>query len=151
MKLLIGIVLFSVISVSGCALHKAPEVAVKTDPEFQAADRFVNEKQYTEAAAAYDKIAKESPATERGANALFAAAATHAYYENPRKDYLKAFQLFDEFLKSYPASDKFRDAQNWRAVLKTVLELKKENDRLNKSIEQLKKIDIRHEERRKGK
>jgi hypothetical protein len=34
-------------------------------------------------------------------------------------------------------------------VLRTVQELKKQNEHLNENIEELKQLDIRHEERRK--
>ncbi len=148
MKRFIMLMMVFLIGVSGCARFNAGE-AVDTD--FQTADQLVNNAKYDEAAAAYDKIAKESFGTERGAHALFLAAALPAYHDNPRKDYAKALQSFEEFLRIYPNSDKSRDAQNWRSLLKTILELKKENERLSKSIEELKRIDIRHEERRKGK
>jgi hypothetical protein len=36
-------------------------------------------------------------------------------------------------------------------VLRTVQELKKQNEHLNESIEELKQLDIMHEERRKEK
>jgi hypothetical protein len=61
-----------------------------------------------------------------------------------------ALQGFDEFLRVYPDNERAHDARNWRSVLKMVQELKKENEHLTKSIEELKRIDIRHEEQRKG-
>ncbi len=145
MKSFILIVL-AIVCFSGCA-----SFSPGADPEFRKADELVNAKKFGDAEAAYEKISKESRGTERGADALFFASVTYVYYDNPRKDYQKAFQSFDDFLRAYPNNKMARDAQNWRAILKTVLEMKKDNERLTKSIEQLKRIDIRHEERRKGK
>jgi outer membrane protein assembly factor BamD (BamD/ComL family) len=119
------------------------------DVDLENAGRFFREKKYSEAIAAYDKIAKDSPRSELGARALYDAAFTHAFYDNPHKDYVQALQGFEEFLREYPNSEKANDAQNWRSILKTVLELKKENEHLTKNIEELKRIDIRHEERRR--
>lgn len=81
-------------------------------------------------------------------DAQFEVAYLQAAYDNPAKDFAQALAGFNEFLWRYPNHAKARDAENWRAVLKLILDMKKENDRLNKSIEQLKKLDIRHEERR---
>jgi len=45
-------------------------------------------------------------------------------------------------LRLYPEHAKVNEAQNWLQVLKTL-------DHLNKNIEQLKRLDIKHEEKRK--
>jgi outer membrane protein assembly factor BamD (BamD/ComL family) len=140
------LVLLSALFLPGCAQFK-----FGWDADFARADRLAKERQYSEALAGYEKIAKESPGSKRSANALFAVASTHVFYDNPHKDYALALQEFDEFLRLYPNNEKARDARNWRTILKMVLELKKENEHLIGSIEQLKRVDIRHEERRKGK
>jgi len=81
-------------------------------------------------------------------DALFQAACLAAWYDNPRKDYALALQSFEDFLKRYPDHAKAQDARNWLELLKSILEARKENERLNRSIEQLKKLDIRYEEKR---
>ena len=149
MRRLLFLVLLLTCCFPACARYKADHT--DHDVGFENADRLFQEKKYSDAIAAYDKIAKDSPRSERGARALYDVAFTHAFYDNPHKDYVLALQGFDEFLRVYPNSEKARDAQNWRSVLKMVQELKKENGHLTKSIEQLKRIDIRHEERRKEK
>jgi outer membrane protein assembly factor BamD (BamD/ComL family) len=113
------------------------------------AGRLVKERRYAEALATYCKIAKESPASERGASALFACASVRAFYDNPQRDYGLALQEFDEFLQLYPNNEKAGEAQNWRSVLKVVIDLKRENEHLTTSIEQLNQLDIRQEERRR--
>lgn len=144
MRRLLGLVLISACCLSACAW-----ITGSRDVELERAGRLVKERRHTEAMAAYCKIAKESPGTERGANALFACASVRASYDNPQRDYALALQEFDEFLRFYPTNERSREAQNWRSLLKTVLELKKENEGLATRIEQLKQLDIRHEERRR--
>lgn len=148
MRKFLVLLLVSVFCLTGCARFKGGQ-DVGRDVEFENADRFAKEKRYSEAIAVYSNIAKESPDSERGANALFASASARAFYDNPHKDYTLALQEFNEFLQLYPSSEKAREAQNWRYFLKMMLELKKENEHLTKSIEELKRIDIRHEERRR--
>ncbi len=148
------ILLLSACCLGGCAsmlarIQSGPQGGHVQDAEFDRADGFIKEKRYNEAIEAYNKIAQESVGSERGARALYEAAFTHAFYDNPHKDYALALQGFDEFLRAYPDNERASDAQNWRSILKMVQELKKENEHLTKSIEELKRIDIRHEERRR--
>ncbi len=132
-----------------CCLPACAGFMAAHDVDFENADRFFNEKKYSDAITAYDKIANDSPRSKRGARALYDIAFTRAFYDNPHKDYAQALQDFDEFLRVYPNDKKARDAQNWRHLIRMVLELKKENEHLLQSIDELKKIDIRHEERRR--
>lgn len=146
MRRLFVLALLLMCCLSACARLKADH----HDVDFENADRFFMEKKYSEAIAAYDKIAKDSPRSERGARAHYDAAFTHTLYDNPHKDYAQALQEFDDFLRIYPDNERALDAQNWRYILKMVQDLKKENGRLLQNINELKQIDIRHEERRKA-
>lgn len=140
----LAITLLLGVSLAACVKYEAAR-----DTELSNADRFFREKKYGEAITAYDAIAREAPGSDRGAKALYAAATAHAYYDNPQKDYARALQEFDEFLRSYPDNEKAADARSWQFILKMMLEMKKENERLLQNIEALKRIDIRHEERRR--
>jgi len=139
----------SILLLSTCCLSACAGILAGPDIELENAGRFIKEKRYNEALATYGRIVKQSRTSERGANALFASASARAFYDNPQKDYVLALREFDEFLRLYPNNEKARDAQNWRYFLETLLELKKENERLTTNIEQLKELDIRHEERRR--
>lgn len=130
----------------GCSIH-----TLSYSSAFSDAEKLAKEKKYSEALAIYERTAKESAGTDRGGSALFQAAEIRVRYDNPGRDYAASLQKFDEFLKQYPDHHKVREAQNWRHIIKTVLELRRENDQLTKNIEQLKRVDIRHEERRTGK
>jgi len=110
---------------------------------------FEKEKKYPDAITEYRKIVKDYPQAPIAADALFAIAHLHAFYDNPQKDYTQALADFENFVNHYPNHEKVNDAKNWEAVLKLMLDAKKENNRLRKSIEQLEKVDIRHEENRR--
>ena len=135
------------VCLTGCA--SLMKTGFSRDAEFARANELMNEKKYSDAVSAYEKIAKESAKTDRGAEALFAAAEARAFYDNPDKNLELALQEFEDFLRSYPDNKQISEARNWRYFLRTVLALRKENERLSRNIEQLKKIDIRHEERRR--
>ncbi len=121
------------------------------EKQFQDAAVSVKEKRYKEAAASYNKIMVDSPDSALAADALFELALVNAHYDNPQRDYTQATRSFAEFLKRYPDNRRSDEARTWISVLRTIQELKKQNDRLNESIEKLQQLDIRHEERRKGK
>jgi outer membrane protein assembly factor BamD (BamD/ComL family) len=138
---------------SGCARLTAPTVAPEMT-ELQKADNLFNQKKYSEAENTYRKILKASPAPAfaDAASAQYEIAFILAYYDNPQRNYPEAIRELDEFLRLYSKdSDRLPEAQNLRFILKALLDSKKENEHLSKSIEQLKKLDIRHEERRGGK
>ena len=119
------------------------------DVDIQLAGSLVQEKKFKEAAELYEKVAARSVGTALGAEALFSAARVRCQYDNPQKEYQHALQNLDEFLKTYPDSELAGDAQDRRSLIRTILELKKENERLSNSIEELKRVDIRHEEQRR--
>jgi outer membrane protein assembly factor BamD (BamD/ComL family) len=153
-----AILLLASISVAGCA-----RIIGGQDTEMYRAEGLLRDRAYPEAIAAYRQIAKETADPEREANAQFALASAFAYYDNPQKDYATALQEFDQFLKLYPDDEKAHEAQQWRSLLSAIVELERENENLNKnieqykqniehlnkSIEQLKQVDIMHEERRR--
>jgi outer membrane protein assembly factor BamD (BamD/ComL family) len=118
------------------------------DVDIRLAESLVQEKKFKEAAELYENVATRSLGTALGAEALFSAARVRCQYDNPQKEYQHALQNLDEFLKTYPDNELAGDAQDRRSLIRTILELKKENERLSNSIEELKRVDIRHEEQR---
>jgi outer membrane protein assembly factor BamD (BamD/ComL family) len=169
---LMVILLLVSINLAGCA-----RIIGGQDTELYRAEGLLRERNYPEAITAYREIAKETDSPERAANAQFSLASALAYYDNPQKDYALALQEFDQFLKLYPDAEKAVEAQQWRSLLRMIVELDKKNENLNKnieqykhdieqykhdveqykqniehlnrSIEQLKQLDIQHEERRR--
>ena len=134
-----------VIWLLGCAITSVPSGPAK---EFQEAAVSVKEKRYNEAVAAYKKIAADSPRSALAADALYEIALVHLFHDNPRKEYEQAIRTFEDFLKFHPDNKRAPEAQNWIYILRTIQEQKKNNEQLNRSIEQLKQLDVRQEERR---
>ena len=157
MRLMV-VLLLATICTAGCA-----RIIGGQDTEMYRAESLLKERDYPEAIAAYRKIAKDTADPERAAYAQFALASALASYDNPLRDYAMALQEFDQFLKIYPDDEKVTEARQWRSLLRMIVELDKENENLNKnieqykqniehlnkSIEQLKQLDIMHEERRR--
>ncbi len=146
-----ALVMLFVIAVPAGCLLQPPGTRVLTGPElqYQDAETRMKEKKYPEALAIFRKISTESPESPISADALFEAAYINVCYDNPQRDYNQAQSGFDEFLKRFPDHVKAQEARNWRVVLKTIIDIRKDNERLTKSIEQLRNLDIRHEERRR--
>lgn len=133
----LALMLVSAMLLSACASLTGPWRDVR------AANNLVESKHYSEAVAAYRQIIREHPDSSSTADARYGLATTLAWYENPQRDYNQALLEFDEFVRLYPDDSRYRKAQNWRHVLRTLHDL-------SKSIEQLKQIDIRHEKKRRG-
>lgn len=150
-----GLVLLAVIWLAGCAtITTAPTVITVTEPEkqFQDASLLVKEKRYKEATAAYSKIMADAADSPVAADALFELSLVSLYLDNPQRDTNQASRSFSDFVKRYPDHKRAGEARTWIAVFKNIQELKKQNEHLSESIEELQKLDIRHEEkRRKGK
>jgi outer membrane protein assembly factor BamD (BamD/ComL family) len=141
------LVIIAVIALAGCATFK---VASSPNKDYKAATALVKDKKYQEAVTIFKNIIVQSPRSDIAADSLFQIAYVQTLYDNPHKDYAKALQSLDEFVKRYPKHAKLQDAENWRFILRTILGLRKENERLHDNIEQLEKLDIRREEKRKG-
>ena len=123
------LMLLSMSVVSSCAVLTVP------GREVRAADSLFKEKRYNDAITAYRKVLHDYPDSSWAADARYRLALALAFYDNPQKDYHLSVQEFEEFLKLYPKHESAQEARNWREVLK--------------SIEELKQLDIKHEEKRK--
>jgi|GEM_PF-1891092 len=134
--LLLSLFVLCVIT-SACASLTGPGMDVR------AANSLVESKKFSEAVSIYQRIIRDHPDSSSTADARYGLATVLISYENPQRDYAQALHEFDEFVRLYPDDPRFRDAQNWRHALRTLHDL-------SKSIEELKQLDIRHEERRKG-
>ena len=89
------------------------------------------------------------PVSTQSAEAMFELALIPVHYDNSQKDNGLAIKRFEEFVKRFPDHKRAPEAQSWIATLKTVQDLRKETEHLSKNIEELKRLDIRHEERRR--
>ena len=132
---------------AGCAGTQVPASNTKNSADLRRAEDDADSGRYQSAIQTYEKAAAE-PRTETAGEALYQAAYLEAFYDNPQRDYAQALQGFDDYIKRYPRGAHLKDAKNWRSILKTVLDLRVENNRLGRKIDELKQIDILHEEKR---
>ena len=120
---------------AGCASLSAP------GRKLAAANELYEAGKYGGAAAAFRKIIQEGPGPA-AAGARFGLAATLAAGDNPQRNYAQALREFEEFLKLHPGHPKARQARDWRQVLRAL-------EQVNRNIDELKRLDISHEEKRK--
>jgi outer membrane protein assembly factor BamD (BamD/ComL family) len=132
---LVAVILLSCVLLSSCfVLTGTKNIAI--------ADNYFKKKEYASAAAAYRKMLQETPDSPYASDARYGLAMTLVAADNPQKEYTQALHEFEAFHKLYPEDRRTAEVLNWIAVLKTL------GDR-NRSIEELKQLDIRHEERRR--
>ncbi len=142
-RTIILLMLLPLILIAGCAAVMQPELS--------RADVLFRQKQYDEALEGYRKVLSLPYSPARDAAARYAIAVTLAYYDNPHRNYAQALEAFNDFLQRYPNHEKAVEAHNWKSVLKALHDEKRDCEELRARIEQLKRLDIRHEEKRKGK
>ncbi len=130
------------------ALGCAPLTAHRHQDQ-ELANALFQQKKYAEAAEQYRKLLTPQSASESDAAARYSLGVLYAYHDNPHRDYNQAVEAFDDFIRRYPHHERAAEAENWRSTIKLIQEEAKEKDQLKKSIEQLKRLDIRHEEKRK--
>jgi TolA-binding protein len=140
------IVLFAIVVLSGCA---SLGLQSGSEKDFQDATVSVKEKKYSAALAGFQNILREAPNSDLAKDAQLEIALIHTVPDNPQKDFIQAIHEFETFLKLHPDDQRVPEARAWIAVLRAVHDLKKENELLKKNIEELKQLDIRHEERRR--
>jgi len=131
------------------AAPKTPDAAA-AKTEIAAARKLMQEGKFAQAITAYRQFLLDHPSSEWSPEAKYAIATAYVSADNPQKDYAVGAFEFEEFLTQFPKDRRAGDAQNWRAVLKAYFDARRENDRLNKTLEKLKKLDVQQEERRLG-
>lgn len=132
---LMAVMLLSCVLLSSCAVLTGTR-------NIASADNYFKKKEYANATSAYRTILQETTDSPYALDARYGLAMTLVSADNPQKDYAQALHEFEAFHKLYPEERRAPEVLNWIAVLKTL------SDR-NRSIEQLKRLDIRHEERRR--
>ena len=130
MKRIFSVVLLVLLaSLSACAVFTKP------GRDLSMAENLVRDRSYARAAAMYQNVIREHPGSRWETDARFGLASLLVSHDNPKRNYSRALRQFDLFLKLSPQDPRADEARNWRQVLKT--------------IDQLKRLDIRHEKRRR--
>jgi len=116
--------------------------AITGTQEISAADSLLRKKQYSKAAMSYREMLQQHPDSLYARDARYGLAMTLISFDNPQKDYYQALHEFEVFYKMYPNDRRLPEVENWIAALRALHDL-------SSNIEQLKRLDIRHEERRR--
>jgi outer membrane protein assembly factor BamD (BamD/ComL family) len=151
-RIILAIVLLPMlVTGTGCATFSAQKGDGAASAKVAAAQKLMRESNYAQAIAEFRKVIREHPNTEWAGTAKYGIAMAWVSANNPQKDYAVAVAEFDEFLAQYPQDERVPEARSWRQALRVLLDTKKDNDRLNKNIEQLKQLDVRQEQKRQVK
>jgi outer membrane protein assembly factor BamD (BamD/ComL family) len=134
--------------VSGCARFWAERLDGGPESRIAEAEKLAQEKKFPQSLAAYKKILQDYPESEWSARVRFEIALVYASTANPQRDYSQALREFEEFLTLHPGHERAAEANTWKNLIKSFLEVKKENEQLRKNIEELKQLDLRQEEKR---
>jgi hypothetical protein len=80
-------------------------------------------------------------------------AKLYSSHKNPRPNYQRALKRLEMYLSFDPTQGETDEMQNWLALLRELVrerdELRKENRELKDTVEELKNLDIKMEEKRK--
>lgn len=114
------------------------------------AQRLQDEGKYAQSLEAYRTFLREHPSSEWAATAKYSIALIHVAPGNPKRNYATALGEFEDFAKQYPQHARAEEARSWQLALRSFLDSRKENERLNQNIERLKQLDVKQEEKRRG-
>lgn len=129
------IIVITTIFLSSCAF-------ITGNQDISLADALFEKKHYSEATDTYRKFLRENPNSLYASDAQYNLAKILITADNSKRDYVQALHEFETFYKLYPKDVRNLEVQNWIAVLKVL-------NKRSKSIEQLRRLDVRHEERRR--
>jgi len=128
----------------------------------QTVKRPEGEKEFFQETSRLEKRAGEHPETSARAQSHLQLALLYVNYRNPNLNYTRALQEMESYFSLTPGKAQRDDVQNWFAVLKEVGKLQTGMERMQKvnkslrdevaglkeTIERLKSLDRRMEERR---
>lgn len=97
------------------------------------------------------QVLSRVPATPPGDEALFMLGTAFAHPGNPKRDYTKSLGFFKKLLKEYPQSPWTDQAKAWVAMVQENEKAAQTVERLTRTIEQYKQVDLEIEELKKGK
>ncbi|PKN19634.1 MAG: hypothetical protein CVU71_04475 [Deltaproteobacteria bacterium HGW-Deltaproteobacteria-6] len=149
--LLLALVIITTVLVSGCT--HLYEKAV-TGPDFSQAEDETGQGNFSAAAVRYEQILSRYP--QVGDRALFQLGMIYLLPLNRQKDYSKALEYFQRLAADYPQSRYRRTGDTFVALIadiagadKRVNAQRRQIEKLEQQLEQLKEVDINLNERKK--
>ncbi len=82
---------------------------------------------------------------------LFNMGLIYAYPGNPKRDYAKSLHFFGKLVTDHPQSPLAEQAKAWVGVIEENSKLTQTIDRLNRMIEESKRIDLEIEQKKREK
>lgn len=120
-----------ILSVVGCVELKPIEVKREIPEHFITAQNLIDQGDYEGALQENQKVFLLYDSIPPGDEALFNMGLIYVHYGYPKRDYRRSLDLFKRLVKVFPQSPLAGQAKIWIAILK-------ENERLNKKIQELK-------------
>jgi TolA-binding protein len=152
-------------SLSGCLLFKEKEtITVRTEELRQAkeskearmnyllmAKNLLDQNDFEGALKEYQKLLTQSGQHSPADEALFQIGMIYAHFGNPKKDYGKSLTFLKKLLKDFPQSPRAEQARLWVGLLQEHERLTQTVQKLQQTLEEIKKVDIEIEEKKKEK
>jgi len=123
----------------------------KAREPFLLSQKLLAEGNYEGALKENQRILSLSGQNPPGDEALFNMGLIHAHPGNPRRDYGKALHFFKKLVTDHPQSPLAEQAKAWIGVIEENSKLAQTIDRLNKMIEESKRIDLEIEQKKREK
>lgn len=147
----VSLLMICILALGGCAQFLSGGLSGHSQsPLLTQAEQLKKQGNFADALKAYRQVVQDHPGQDVAAMAKYSIALIYLDVENPEKDFALAQAEFDSFIAQFPQHRRAAEAKSWRQMIKLALDAKKENERLNKNIEQLKQLDVRQEEKRLG-
>jgi tetratricopeptide (TPR) repeat protein len=151
-----------VLCLSACTFSKMIETKIIGSTRFNAADRearehlvlgrsFFAQGDYGSALKENEKALSLAGNISPADEALFFIGLISVYPANPSKDYGKSVLSFKKLIKDHPKSPLVEEAKAIVGILQENDKLNRTIDQLNTVIEELKKVDIRVEQKKREK
>jgi TolA-binding protein len=106
---------------------------------------------YDAAIREFQQVLSLAPSKPPGDEALYMLGAAFAHPGNPKRDHARSLGFFKKVLKDYPQGPWTDQARAWIAMIQENEKAAQAVERLTKTIEQYKQVDLEIEELKKGK
>ncbi|MEK7279884.1 MAG: tetratricopeptide repeat protein [Nitrospirota bacterium] len=150
----VSVLLLVFATILGCDNFPAIRIDARSS-ELEQAESFFEAGRYSDAADAYRKILKETPAVPEAEEAQYLLAFTLSYHKNPQQDYAASLKEYQKAVSRYPKSPHRRESENMISLLSSLVAQKQQlseeqakTKRLEENLLRLQQLEIETEQRR---